>query len=321
MARQEELEEGQEEIGKRLINIREALGFSVREFAERLGLHIETYRNYERGVANIPLRVLKILRKKFYVNLHYLIAGEGSVFFTKKLIVGKSYFIGNNLRKLREMLSLSTSEFLSYLDSLSSEAELIAVENNQVEASEEVVEDICESFSVDPAWLIGKGFNPFRTKKVNFENLEWICRTQYPDYRPEILFTAECRSDSEPIYFAIFLKGNKPYQGILLYEHTDFAIWRTWFDIASKIKEALYIAYQKGMYSVRILDKDIFHELIIGRLHSVKAVEKGTLPTFPFLFALYNEKIRIYLPSLEFERGLNDYGLLKIIKTIEEKKL
>lgn len=319
-----------EEIGNRLISIREALGYSVKDMAENLGLNYETYRNYERGISNIPLKVLKALREKFHVNLNYLIAGDGTAFSLKsRFTMGKSYFaskryfIGNNLKKLRNMLSLSTSEFLSYLDTLDSEAKLIAIENNQVEVDEDLIEDICENFSVIPEWLIGRGLIAFRTRKIDFENLEKICRTEYPAYRPEVLFSVECRNEGDVIYFALFLKGEKPYQGILLYENADFAIWRSRYGAAIELRRSLQFAYLRGMYSVYILDLDTFGELVIGRIHPVKAMEKGTPPSFPFIPALFDEKVRKYILSLKlsgFEEGTSDYGLMGIIRSIEERE-
>lgn len=311
-----------EEIGIRLIGIREVLGYSVKDMAENLELNYETYRNYERGISNIPLKVLKALREKFHVNLNYLVAGDGTAFSLRSNFpIGKSYFIGDSLRKLREMLSLSTSEILSYLDTLDSEAKLIDIEKNLIEAKEEIIEDICESFSVNPAWFIGRGLSVFRTRKVSLGDLEKVCRTEYSTYRPEILFTAECRNESEAVYFALFLKGEKPYQGILLYEDADLALWRTWLSTASELREALQFAYYRGMYSVYVLDRDTFHEIVTGRLHSIKAIEKGKPPTFPFMFALFDESIRKYLPSPESKVGSSDYGLLRIIKTLTQENI
>lgn len=313
-----------EDIGKRLISIRETLGYSIKDMAENLGLNYETYRSYERGISNIPLKVLKALREKFHVNLNYLISGDGSTLSLRSYFpIGRSYFIGKNLKKLREMLSLSASEVLSYLDTLRSEAKLIAIENNQVEADEDLIEDICESFSVNSDWLTNRGLFPFKTKKIFFEDLERVCRTEYPIYRPEVLFSIECRRKGDVIYFALFLKGEKPYQGILIYENADFAIWRGWDGAAIELKHALHFAYLKGLYSVYILDLDTFSDLAIGRIHPVKAIEKGKPPSFPFLPALFDEQVRKYVLSLErslsaFKEGASDYGLMGIIRSIKE---
>jgi transcriptional regulator with XRE-family HTH domain len=51
-------------------------GLTQEEFAKRLGLQGETYRRYERGETEPPLRVLAAIRRLTGINLNSLIAGE-----------------------------------------------------------------------------------------------------------------------------------------------------------------------------------------------------------------------------------------------------
>ncbi|MCS6876638.1 MAG: helix-turn-helix transcriptional regulator, partial [Aquificaceae bacterium] len=267
----------QEETGERLRAIREALGYSGADFAEALGIGVETYRNYERGLANIPLGVLKALRERFSVNLNYLITGQGNMFMASP-VSGQSYLIGERLKALREKLSISSSEFLSYLDTVGSEKELLALENNEKEATEDILEDICESFSINVGWLTGKGvFSPFRSRRVSLKDMPRVCK-MYNLYRPEILFTVSSRYEGDPVYFALFLQGEKPFQGILLHENADFAIWREWSYTAKELIHVMQALYNLGSLSVYILDRDTFHYLVIGGMHAGKAMERGKRP-------------------------------------------
>ena len=51
-------------------------GLDMGEFAKLLGLEGETYRRYERGETEPPLRVLSAIRRVTGISLNALIAGE-----------------------------------------------------------------------------------------------------------------------------------------------------------------------------------------------------------------------------------------------------
>lgn len=304
--------EVQEEVGERLRVIREALGYSVVDFVEALGTSYDAYRNYERGSANIPLNVLKALRERFCVNINYLITGYGNM-FTSSQASGKAYLIGERLKALRDMLSLSSSEFFSYLD-MGSEKEFLAIENNEKEATENVLEDICESFSVNVGWLTKKDASPpFRSRRVKLEEFLRVYK-MYKSYRPEILFATSSPHEGEPVYLALFLQGNKPFQGILLYESVD------WTYAVEELIQVMQVIYSLSPPSVYIVDRDTFRYLLVGEVHAVKATEKGKIPSFPFIPALLRKEVRDKLYYPLSEAGSDDYGLAGIIEAIRKKE-
>ena len=65
----------------RLATTREFFGFRTAvEFARFLNVEPETYRSWERGINECPLRVIAQIRNKFDVSLDWLIAGKGAGF-------------------------------------------------------------------------------------------------------------------------------------------------------------------------------------------------------------------------------------------------
>ena len=63
----------------RLAAARQFFGFGTAvEFARFLNVEPETYRSWERGINECPLRVIAQIRNKFDVSLDWLIAGKGA---------------------------------------------------------------------------------------------------------------------------------------------------------------------------------------------------------------------------------------------------
>lgn len=68
-------------LGQRLSDVRKKLGFSDRPpFADLLGIPKDTLGNYERGDREPNADLLTIYRRRFGVNLNWLIAAEGDMF-------------------------------------------------------------------------------------------------------------------------------------------------------------------------------------------------------------------------------------------------
>lgn len=66
-------------FAKRLATARVFFGFETAvQFAKELGIEPETYRSWERGTNECPLRVIAQIREKFDVSLDWLIAGKGA---------------------------------------------------------------------------------------------------------------------------------------------------------------------------------------------------------------------------------------------------
>ncbi len=63
----------------RLATTRQFFGFQTAvDFARFLNVEPETYRSWERGINECPLRVIAQIRHKFDVSLDWLIAGKGA---------------------------------------------------------------------------------------------------------------------------------------------------------------------------------------------------------------------------------------------------
>ncbi|MFN3443230.1 MAG: S24 family peptidase [Rhizobium rosettiformans] len=67
-------------IGRRLVAVREALGFKNREdFALAYGAPRKTFEKYEQGLSELPTKLMLWLRDQHDVNLSWLISGDGEM--------------------------------------------------------------------------------------------------------------------------------------------------------------------------------------------------------------------------------------------------
>lgn len=64
------------EIGKRLKEVRDNLGYTQSQFAEILGVGEEHYRKIELGSTGLTIDKLWILHKQLNIDATYLVAGE-----------------------------------------------------------------------------------------------------------------------------------------------------------------------------------------------------------------------------------------------------
>lgn len=68
-------------LGQRLTDVRKALGFDARlPFAQALGMHPDTLGGYERGDSIPDHDFLTNYKRRFGVNLAWVITGDGSMF-------------------------------------------------------------------------------------------------------------------------------------------------------------------------------------------------------------------------------------------------
>lgn len=65
------------QIGARIRELREILGIAPGEVAEKIGIDVELYRQYESATADIPIGVLYGLAAEFGVDPTVLLTGEG----------------------------------------------------------------------------------------------------------------------------------------------------------------------------------------------------------------------------------------------------
>ena len=68
------------EIGARLREAREQLGFQQSHVAEKAGVKSYVIRDYELGASGISSEVLQVLLSEFGINLNWLLSGEGETY-------------------------------------------------------------------------------------------------------------------------------------------------------------------------------------------------------------------------------------------------
>ena len=73
-------------LGKKLKNIREAIGLTVEEFSTKLDIKKRAYMSYEYDERKPTFEFFEIICKNFNVNLNWLIADKGEMFIQKESI-------------------------------------------------------------------------------------------------------------------------------------------------------------------------------------------------------------------------------------------
>lgn len=66
-------------MGRRAKFARERIGYSVREAAERIGIHDSSLSRLERGERSVALETLVALSDLYYVTLDWLLANRGTL--------------------------------------------------------------------------------------------------------------------------------------------------------------------------------------------------------------------------------------------------
>ena len=70
-------------MNKRLKAVRDSFGLNQLKFAESLNLKQSSYNQYETGKRSIPDSVLRDTSKKYQINLHWLLTGEGNMMLSE----------------------------------------------------------------------------------------------------------------------------------------------------------------------------------------------------------------------------------------------
>jgi len=142
-------------IGKRLKELRKALGLSQREFGEKIGRTLRAIQNYEAEQRVPDETTLKLIEILFNVNPEWLRKGKGPMFrdetFTKLLKGGLAYEKGKRLRDLRYSLGLSKEEFSKALgiDTFTLEK----YEKDRWPIPQELVLKLKEVYNANPEWI------------------------------------------------------------------------------------------------------------------------------------------------------------------------
>lgn len=74
-------------LAQRLTNVRKALGFAARlPFAQSLDMHPDTLGGYERGDSTPDFDFLAMYKRRFGVNVDWLVTGEGPMFTPREVV-------------------------------------------------------------------------------------------------------------------------------------------------------------------------------------------------------------------------------------------
>lgn len=94
------------EIGKRLREVRDNLGYTQSQFAEILGVGEEHYRKIELGSTGLTVEKVKVLYDRLNIDATYLIAGD------KKELLDIDLVITNCSRREREKIIHRMAEYM-----------------------------------------------------------------------------------------------------------------------------------------------------------------------------------------------------------------
>jgi len=104
------------EVGKRIRQIRTALNLTLEDFGKSIGSSKASLSEVEKGKYNAGIELLGNLVKKYNVNLHFLITGEGDMFMSPTaLSFARSAKFAVNLEDVRDFLyHFERSSILQY---------------------------------------------------------------------------------------------------------------------------------------------------------------------------------------------------------------
>lgn len=72
-------------IGKRIKNVRKVLALQQTEFAKEIGISQSTISSYEKNLRNPPVSVLKQIADTYNINLDYLLNDEEPILLNEKV--------------------------------------------------------------------------------------------------------------------------------------------------------------------------------------------------------------------------------------------
>lgn len=74
------------EIAERIAGLRDACGYTQEEFAEKLGINIETYKGYEQTGADVPISTIYQISKLCNVDFSEILTGESAKLDTYQVV-------------------------------------------------------------------------------------------------------------------------------------------------------------------------------------------------------------------------------------------
>lgn len=145
-----------------LNQIRLTLGYKQQEFAEKLGINVNTYRGYEYQKRDLPEDFLRDLIATFNVNINWLLFGQGEMFVSQTenslvkcdnnaLLKNKETF-HKRFNKLQTENQLNDYEMSKLLDISESRIEKLGIGK-----AEPTFEELCKlkaNFDISIDWLL-----------------------------------------------------------------------------------------------------------------------------------------------------------------------
>lgn len=104
-------------IGKRIKEIRNALNLTSAGLANRLEIPVRTIGSYERDEVPPGPKFLLALMEKLYVNINWLLSGQGNMFISVKTEIDLQY-----IASLQQKLNLKKEDIMGLMEILDSEA-------------------------------------------------------------------------------------------------------------------------------------------------------------------------------------------------------
>ncbi len=207
--------------------------------AQELGWEFDIYSLD--GLTNLLIKHSSILKKHFDLDI-------------ESDMSTKYYNCGNRIKILREERNLKRSQFIELI-SISSEKEIEAIENNQLECSSIIVKEICDLTGVEIDWLkhgINKKYRGLRFNELERRKIGEI------SYFPNIKKAYFCLEPEDMNLIIIIQFSNYNIRFIDFYTNLEF--W-DWFDDHGKIdnifKELKYYHNTLSQNSEsRIITKD-----------------------------------------------------------------
>ena len=153
-------------FGKRLKIIRNELKISQIEMAKALNISIKGYWNYENDEREPKLEILKRIVEKFNINPHWLLTGDGEIFFKNEESLNNTYFykekftniedayrnFGKRLTIIQDNNQYSDSKMAEILNI--SHCAYINIKLCKKEPNIKIINKLKKIFDVDINWLL-----------------------------------------------------------------------------------------------------------------------------------------------------------------------
>jgi transcriptional regulator with XRE-family HTH domain len=130
-------------IGRRLKEIKLALGITSKELAENLQIPVRTIGSYERDEAQPGPKFFSAIHLKYNININWFLTGKGNMFVTDRTQADIHY-----IANLQQNLNLSPEEVEGLIDLLGSKAsremvfKFIEIKQGNKEALDSLIDNL-----------------------------------------------------------------------------------------------------------------------------------------------------------------------------------